>query len=231
MLKLILVVVLFFASAVAEATPIATVSNLVGMLHVIKSNGDNVLLGKGSMLDEGDTVTTGKDSFARFKLLDGAEMTLRPETSIKFERYNFVESKPVEDSLVFNLIKGGFRMVTGLISKRGDKRAFKLQTVTSIIGIRGTDFFTRHCAGDSCRGKKQGTYTHTKDGSISLANQFGEIACDAGESCFSSDNEAPSKGDAATDDVAPFDLPLPFLDEAGTDGGNSGLGSSCILRG
>jgi len=229
--KLLLVLALFCFSTLTQAAPIATISQLVGILHVVKANGDTVLLGKGSTLDEGDTATTGKDSFARFKLIDGGEMTLRPETSIKVERYNFVESAPAQDQSVFNLIKGGFRMVTGLISKRGDKRAFNLHTSTATIGIRGTDFFTRHCGENDCVGKKRGTHTHTNEGGINLANKFGEIACDAGESCFSSDSEAPSKEDAATDDVAPFDLPLPFLDDEGTDGGNSGLGCPCRLHG
>lgn len=231
MYKLLLALALCFYSALAQAAPIATISQLIGVLHVVKVNGDSILLGKGSTLDQGDMITTGKESFARLKLIDGGEMTLRPETSLKIESYNFIENMPAEDKSVFNLIKGGFRIVTGLISKRGDKKAFILHTPTATIGIRGTDFFTRFCGENDCGAKKRGTHTHTNQGGINLGNKFGEIACDAGESCFSGDTEVPTKENAETDDIAPFELPLPFLDDTGTDGGNSGLGCPCRLRG
>ncbi|MBL0394188.1 FecR domain-containing protein [Ramlibacter monticola] len=45
------------------------------------------------------------------------------------------------------MVRGGFRAVTGLISK-GSPDAARIQTQTATIGIRGTDFDARLCARD-----------------------------------------------------------------------------------
>ena len=47
------------------------------------------------------------------------------------------------------LLRGGFRAVTGFISK-GSPDAAKVQTATATIGIRGTDFDARLC-GPECK--------------------------------------------------------------------------------
>lgn len=49
--------------------------------------------------------------------------------------------------MVMNLLRGGLRAVTGLISK-GSPDAARLRTATATIGIRGTDFDARLCAKD-----------------------------------------------------------------------------------
>jgi hypothetical protein len=51
--------------------------------------------------------------------------------------------------MVMQLLRGGFRAITGLISK-GSPDAAKIQTATATIGIRGTDFDARIC-GPECR--------------------------------------------------------------------------------
>ncbi|MEP6789927.1 MAG: FecR domain-containing protein, partial [Ramlibacter sp.] len=52
-----------------------------------------------------------------------------------------------DNSMLMQLVRGGFRAVTGLISK-GSPNAAKVQTNTATIGIRGTDFDARVCARD-----------------------------------------------------------------------------------
>ena len=56
------------------------------------------------------------------------------------------------DSLVMNLLRGGLRVVTGAISKRGT--AARLSTPTATVGIRGTDFDARLRA-DDCRAENR----------------------------------------------------------------------------
>lgn len=103
------------------------------------------ILGSGSPLHVGETISTGPRSVALLKLGDGTRMTLRPETSFQVEEYTLSESAP---SAVFRLFKGGLRAVTGFMSKR-NPNAVRLRTAVATIGIRGTEFDARLC-GDDC---------------------------------------------------------------------------------
>ncbi len=101
-------------------------------------------LGKGLPLREGDRLTTSDGASAIIKLQDGTRMTVRPNTELVLEQYRFRENSD-SNSMVMNLLRGGLRAVTGLISK-GSPSAAKIQTSTATIGIRGTDFDARICA-------------------------------------------------------------------------------------
>ncbi|APW43865.1 FecR family protein [Rhodoferax saidenbachensis] len=106
-------------------------------------------LGKGLSLKEGDRLTTAEGSTAILKLQDGTRMTLRPNSELIVQTYQFKESTPESNNMVMQLLRGGFRAVTGLISK-GSPNAAKVQTATATIGIRGTDFDARLC-GPECK--------------------------------------------------------------------------------
>jgi hypothetical protein len=73
-------------------------------------------------------------------------MTVRPNTELVLQQYQFQENSE-SNSMVMQLLRGGLRAVTGLISK-GSPSAARIQTNTATIGIRGTDFDARLCAKD-----------------------------------------------------------------------------------
>lgn len=103
-------------------------------------------LGKGLPLREGDRLTTSDGASAIIKLEDGTRMTVRPNSEIVLQQYHFKENA-TDNSMLMQLVRGGFRAVTGLISK-GSPNAARVQTNTATIGIRGTDFDARVCAKD-----------------------------------------------------------------------------------
>lgn len=105
-------------------------------------------LGKGLALREGDRLTTSKGATAIIKLQDGTRMTVRPESELVLQQYQFRENAP-DNGMLMQLVRGGFRAVTGLISKNAPNAA-RIQTNTATIGIRGTDFDARLCAGRDC---------------------------------------------------------------------------------
>ncbi|WP_168929198.1 FecR family protein [Crenobacter intestini] len=102
------------------------------------------IVGKGSPIDEGDTVSTDAKGFAVIEYIDGARNTLRPASRLTIDRYR-------EDGTLQTLAAGGIRSVSGAIAKlRPD--AVKYQTATATLGIRGTSFDARLCDGDkSCQ--------------------------------------------------------------------------------
>ena len=103
-------------------------------------------LGKGLPLQEGDRLTTADGASAIVKLQDGTRMTVRPNSEIVISQYRFRENAP-DNNLLLQMVRGGFRAVTGLISKSSPNAA-KVQTSTATIGIRGTDFDARLCTRD-----------------------------------------------------------------------------------
>lgn len=105
-------------------------------------------LGKGLLLKEGDRLTTSDGASAIIKLQDGTRMTVRPNSELVLQQYQFRENAP-DNSMLMQLVRGGFRAVTGLISKNAPNAA-RVQTTTATIGIRGTDFDARVCRGSEC---------------------------------------------------------------------------------
>jgi hypothetical protein len=129
------------APAVAQAVGEIEFARGVGFAQ---SSGQNArTLGKGLALKEGDKLTTSEGATAIVKLQDGTRMTVRPNSEMVIQQYHFKESAS-DNSMVMQLLKGGFRAITGLISKSSPSAA-RVVTNTATIGIRGTDFDARLC--------------------------------------------------------------------------------------
>jgi len=105
-------------------------------------------MGRGLPLQEGDRLTTAEGATTIVKLQDGTRMTVRPNSDIVMQRYRYREGAS-DNSMLMQLLRGGLRAVTGLISK-GAPDAARIQTTTATVGIRGTDFDVRLC-GAECR--------------------------------------------------------------------------------
>lgn len=103
-------------------------------------------LGRGLPLREGDRLTTSEGGSAIIRMGDGTRMTVRPNSELVLQQYRFKENAP-DNSMFMQLVRGGFRAVTGLIAKSSPNAA-RVQTSTATIGIRGTDFDARVCARD-----------------------------------------------------------------------------------
>ena len=150
---LIFSVLLTVISTMAQAVEGAAgrIGNMSGTLVVQRADGTVSVVGPKSEVFAGDMLITAKDSYAQVEMNDGTKMTIRPNSNLRIEAYQFRKEAPKEDNIVLRLLRGGFRTVTGLIGKRGNTDAYKLRAATATIGIRGTDFSTRLCATKDCR--------------------------------------------------------------------------------
>ncbi len=168
-----------------------TIVQLSGTLSVKRADGSTRILSMKSEVIPGDTLETQKDSYAQIKFQDGGNITLKPNTQFTIASYNFVEAKPQEDNAAFRLLKGGLRAVSGLISKRGDRDAYKMDTVTATIGIRGTIFDVDDCKSGNCKREggsdgpqEPGVYVSVRDGEVSVGNSAGTLLLAAGQFGF-----------------------------------------------
>jgi hypothetical protein len=195
-----------------------TVTHLSGTLTARNESGSTRVLAARSGVVAGETLSTAQDTFARVKFGDGTEIVIRPETRFKVEQYSYDEKKPESDNMVFSLLKGGLRSVSGLISKR-NRDKIKYVTPTATVGIRGTHFGATVCDGD-CPNLKDGLHVDVSAGAVAITNASGTQEFNAGQFAYVASN-------ATTPVIVPpnqgFKLTLPPSMTSGTTGvGGSG---------
>jgi len=224
------------AAAFAAASAMAlgntgSVTHLSGTLSVKRADGSTRILSQKSEIQNGDTVSTERDSYAQIRFSDGAQVTMKPSTSVKIENFNFTRDKPQEDSFVYGLLKGGLRAVTGLVGKRSQDK-YQLGTATATIGIRGTTFAADDCTstreGD-CARLEPGVYVGVSDGEVVLKNAQGEVGIAAGQFGLIAPNQRPLF--LSTDPGLQFTPPATFI-QAVMSGStlNAGKNLECAVR-
>jgi len=105
---------------------------------------------QGDAIAQGEVISTSARGFAQIGLRDGTRMTLRPNTQFAVNQFS---QQPGQEGMALQLLRGGLRAITGLISKAGPDR-MRLQTTTATIGVRGTEFDARLCEGE-CRNEQR----------------------------------------------------------------------------
>jgi len=178
-------------SGTAQAAgQVGQVTHLSGTLVSKRADGSTKLFSVKSQVQEGDTLSTEQDTYARIKFSDGGEVVLRPGSQLKVEAYSFNKEKPKEDNIFLSMLKGGMRAVTGLVGKRNHD-AVTFGAVTATIGIRGTHFGALICQND-CGGvptvsgqpPANGLHLDVADGAIVVKNTAGQQVISAGEFGF-----------------------------------------------
>lgn len=178
-------------AAFAAASEIGMVMNVEGTLSAKGSDGKlRMLAGRDKVLG-GDVLFTGKDSYARVKFSDGGQISLRPSSQFKIEKFNFDEKQPGKDAAEFNLLKGAMRSISGMIGKRGDPDSYSVKTREATAGIRGTKFGVRLCQAD-CDDTPlpdgsplpDGTHFDVLEGTIIVKNASGSQLLNQGQFAY-----------------------------------------------
>ena len=172
---------------VYAAGAVGQVTHLSGTLIAKRADGSAKLFSVKSEVQEGDTLSTEQETYARIKFADGGEVVLRPGTQLKVAAYSFNEGKPESDNVFMSMLKGGMRAVTGLVGKR-NRDAVNFGTVTATIGIRGTHFGALICQND-CAGiptvsgkpPENGLHLDVADGAIVVKNAAGQQVIGSGQ--------------------------------------------------
>lgn len=181
--------------SVALAQAVGVVTHLSGVLTVRHLNGSTVVLAVKSQIQQGDTLITEANTYARVKFLDNAEIVLRPGSELVVKTYLYEADKPAQDSVSMKLVKGGLRAVTGLLGKRNHD-AVSFETPTATIGIRGTNYGALYCQNDcggvpTSSGKvpENGLHVDVTQGAIVVANDGGKQEYGVGQFGFVSDSK------------------------------------------
>ena len=92
----------------------------------------------GAGVNLADRLSTGPQGAATLTLKDGTVLTMGPNTTMDLRQFQF-DSTTQQGNFLLDLLQGSVRVVTGLLAKVNPER-FKVQTPTSVVGVRGTDF-------------------------------------------------------------------------------------------
>ena len=182
---------LWLCAVPAQAqSPIGTVTHLSGTLVATDAAGKTRALSVKSPIQVGETLSTQDKTYARVKFQDGAEVVMRPDSQLAVNQYAYAAESPAQDNQALSLLKGGLRMVTGLLGKRNPDRV-SVGTPTATIGIRGTHFGLLLCQSDcldiptvSGQAPADGLHVDVAAGAIAVTNPAGEQIMQAGQFGF-----------------------------------------------
>jgi hypothetical protein len=114
---------------------------------IANSEADSRELKQGDEIFVEDEIMTGPKSFAVVQFLDGAKVTIKPNSEIVIEDY--VYNGNADDKATLSLVSGGLRVITGAMAKNNPEN-YKVKTPVALMGVRGTEFAIQLCGDDVC---------------------------------------------------------------------------------
>lgn len=148
------------------------VYSLSGDVQAAIGTHEPVKVEKNQQLIDNVIITTGPNSSAVLKFIDGTVIVLDEKTAFQIQRYNYDAKAPSKIAAQFAMLRGGLRSITGEISSK-NRQAYKLATPLATISIHGTDFVAL---------LSDKLYVSVKSGAIVVSNAAGAAAFAAGQS-------------------------------------------------
>jgi len=147
---------LFLPATGQAADSVGVIKFVRGDVTVESTGSESRKAVNGDSLMQNELVVTGAASLAVIQLADDSRMTLRPISEFRVNRMDIDEDSNDSSSqvAVLNLLRGGLRLVTGLVGKL-NPAGYRLSTPVATIGIRGTEFNTRICSSDCAAEENQ----------------------------------------------------------------------------
>lgn len=177
--------VLLMSAGVAQAQPevAANVHFASGYVAATAPGAAARELAKGDDVYSGDRVDTADNGRVQMRFTDGGLLSLMPNTTFSVDEY-LHEGKAEEDaSLVFGLLKGGLRTVTGTIGQVQHDQ-YELKTPVATLGIRGTEYVAVLRPANTLR-------VHVGRGKVVITNDQGSLEVPEGRNAVVTLGSAP----------------------------------------
>lgn len=89
------------------------------------------------LVSVGEIIKTGSKGLGQLVFPDQTMLYLKASSELKIEAFHFDLKEPKKDKTVIKILKGGMRILSGIVAKRNPDKV-KYNTYVSTIGIRGT---------------------------------------------------------------------------------------------
>ncbi|MDB5863935.1 MAG: hypothetical protein JWO70_1741 [Betaproteobacteria bacterium] len=174
------------AAPPAVSTAIGRVDALDGDVRLMRA-GRERRAEAGMPIEERDTYTAGQESWALLAMTDGASITLRPGSQVRFDTYRYAATGAAsENAAVMSLVKGALRSITGLVGK-SNPAGYQVKTPSATIGIRGTDhepaYYPPPAPGEKAE-HPPGTYDKVNSGQSIIRSPLGSLPVRPGQTAF-----------------------------------------------
>jgi hypothetical protein len=134
---LVVCAVLAAAAGPAHAAEIGQIKNTAGQVFLLRNNNQQPAK-PGDLIEQADVIVTGSNGSVGVTLIDNSRLSAGPNTRVEFKQFRFNPTTQEGESLT-QLHRGTLAIVSGQIAKRSAD-AMKVQTPTTILGVRGTKF-------------------------------------------------------------------------------------------
>ena len=167
-------------SQVLNMPVVGSVEMIQGYATATDRSGSDRVLDLDSDLYEGDRLTTDIKASLKVKMIDGAEIYLKQDSSVRLTEYLMKSGFENGSRSIIDLIRGGLRKITGSIGAN-PLNVYRFQTGVMTIGVRGTDYVVKLCEANNCErtaGRNDaGSRLHVVvlDGLISLEDEEGAV--------------------------------------------------------
>jgi hypothetical protein len=121
----------------AAAAEIGQIKNTAGQVLLLRNNVQQPAK-PGDVVEQGDIVVTGANSSVGITMIDNSRLSAGPNSRIELKEFRFNPTTQEGESLT-EVRRGTLAIVSGQIAKRSPD-AMKVQTPTTILGVRGTTF-------------------------------------------------------------------------------------------
>ncbi|WHH61073.1 FecR domain-containing protein [Petroclostridium sp. X23] len=197
----------------ADNSKAASIVDMEGKVQILKAGGEKAFSAfKGMNLTQGDRIITGKDAWVKLDIDQNKEMKLAENTDMTMsELLGSVNAK--NDQTFLNLLVG--KAWIFIKEKLNVNAKFEIKTPTTVMGVRGTQFFVQEQDGQTYVTVVEGTVAastyavvENPDGTIQLKpvevtlNHNQQVAFDAGVRS----GEAPQVQEAQLENMDRFML-------------------------
>lgn len=124
-------------SGPANVAASARVAALLGPVSATTPGGERRNVVEGGPVYPGEILETASNGHAILVFRDNTKVTVQPRTRFRVENFVYNRESPGDGSVIFNLLRGGMRVLTGLVG-RSRPQAVRMSTPTATVGIRGT---------------------------------------------------------------------------------------------
>lgn len=206
----------------ADASTVGQVSLLIGEARVVRADGSQERLQRGSRIHVGDRVETSANGHVHMRFVDNAAISVRPESILEVQAYRYDAQSPQSSEIRLRVEKGTSRSISGAATDV-DKSRFRLNTPIAAIGVRGTDFIVQT--------DPEGVRATVSDGAIVVGALGGACSpVDLGPCAGTAVRELSAEmgklmaevrvGDRSTRIVPAVDLPMAAAATNGRDAGS-----------
>lgn len=171
-----------------QAAPAGNIIFVSGDAQVIAAGGQARNAAKNTVVNEGDTLLTGKTGAMHIRMNDAGFIAMRPDTRLTVQSFIWNGKEDGAERSILSLLRGGFRTITGVIGRRSGEN-YRVSTPTATIGIRGTDHEPHYIAppapGAAALGEP-GTYNKVNVGATFIRNDSGTVELGPNQAGFAS---------------------------------------------